>query len=157
MNRSQQLKPEMAEAKQQGFLNIGDASAASGVSAKMIRHYEQIKLIRPASRTFANYRIYSADEVYTLGFIKRARLIGFTTKQISALLSLWQNKDRSSAEVKKLALEHVTELQCKIREMQNMCEEINVLADHCHGDARPSCPILEGLALQAGRGNTLDH
>ena len=145
--RSVQLtKPETAEARHLGFFTIGEASTASGVSAKMIRHYEQIKLIKPAHRSYSNYRIYSTDEVYTLAFIKRARLLGFTTRQIGTLLSLWQNQSRSSAEVKKLAMAHANELENKIREMQTMRDQLMVLANSCHGDDRPGCPILEGLA-----------
>ena len=146
MRSIQQFKPEMAEARRSGFFTIGEASAASGVSAKMIRHYEQIKLISAANRSFANYRIYSTTEVDTLGFIKRARTLGFTTRQIADLLGLWQKQNRSSAQVKKLAMEHVQELEGKISEMQNMCDELKALANRCHGDDKPDCPILKGLA-----------
>ena len=149
MYHNSQTKPEMAEARQRGYFTIGEAAAASGVSAKMIRHYEQIKLITAANRSFANYRIYTTEEVYTLGFIKRARSLGFTTRQIADLLSLWQNQARSSSQVKQLAMAHVRELQEKIQQMQNMCDELEALAAHCHGDDRPACPILEGLTLTA--------
>jgi DNA-binding transcriptional MerR regulator len=88
----------LAEARERGFFNIGEAAQASGVSAKMIRHYELIGLIPPPGRTFTNYRIYTEEDVHTLRFIKRARLLGFPMKQIAVLLSLWQDKDRSSAE-----------------------------------------------------------
>ena len=147
MRKNTQPRPELAEARQKGFFNIGEASAISGVSAKMIRHYEQIGLIQAANRTFANYRVYNEADVHTLKFVKRARSLGFSIKQISVLLSLWQDKSRSSAEVKRLALEHVTELEEKIREMQIMSNAIKDLAQHCHGDHRPDCPIIEGLAL----------
>lgn len=146
MRNNTQSRPELFEARQKGFFNIGDASAISGVSAKMIRHYEQIGLIPAANRTFANYRIYSEADVHTLKFIKRARLLGFSIPQISVLLSLWQDKGRSSAEVKGLALAHVAELENKIRELQLMSNAIKRLAEHCHGDHRPDCPILENLA-----------
>ncbi len=146
MGRTTQPRPELAEARKEGFFNIGEAAQASGVSAKMIRHYEQIKLIPPANRTFTNYRIYSAEDVYTLQFIKRARTLGFSMKRIAVLLSLWQDKDRSSAEAKRLVLEHVAELEEKIRELQSMSDTLKNLADHCHGDDRPNCPILDDLA-----------
>lgn len=148
MRNNTQPRPELIEVRRKGFFNIGDASVISGVSAKMIRHYEQIGLIPAANRTFANYRIYSEADVHTLKFIKRARLLGFSIRQISVLLSLWQDKGRSSAEVKRLALEHAAELENKIRELQAMCGEIKRLARHCHGDHRPDCPILENLALE---------
>jgi MerR family copper efflux transcriptional regulator len=148
MRRSTQPRPELAEARQGGFFNIGEAAQASGVSAKMIRHYEQIELIPPANRTFTNYRIYSAEDVYTLQFIKRARTLGFSMKRIAVLLSLWQDKDRSSAEAKRLVLEHVAELEEKIRELQSMTDTLKDLADHCNGDHRPNCPILDDLARE---------
>lgn len=146
MRNNKQPRPEPAEARRKGLFNIGEVSAASGVSAKMIRHYEQIGLIPAANRTFANYRIYRETDVYTLKFIKRARTLGFSIQQISVLLNLWQDKARSSAEVKRLALAHVAELENKIREMQLMSDAVKRLAEHCHGDHRPDCPILEDLA-----------
>lgn len=145
--RNNRSRPELAEARQQGLFNIGEASAISGVSAKMIRHYEQIGLVPAANRTFANYRIYNEADVHTLKFIKRARQLGFSIQQIGVLLSLWQDKGRSSSEVKRMALEHVAELENRIREMQLMSDAIRSLANHCHGDHRPDCPILENLAL----------
>lgn len=149
MRRNNQPRPELADARQKGFFNIGEASQASGVSAKMIRHYEQIGLIPAANRTFANYRIYAAADVHTLQFIKRARTLGFSMKQIGTLLNLWQDKSRSSSEVKRLATEHVVELEGKIREMQVMTHALRQLVEHCHGDHRPDCPILDGLAVAA--------
>ncbi len=139
-------KPEMATARAHGLINIGEAAAASGVSAKSIRHYEQIGLIPPANRTFANYRLYREADVHTLRFIKSARALGFPIARISELLSLWQNQKRSSADVKKLALQHVAELDNHIRELQRMSNTLKELASHCHGDHRPECPILAGLA-----------
>jgi Cu(I)-responsive transcriptional regulator len=137
---------ELNEARQQGFFNIGEAAEASGVSAKMIRHYESIDLIRPAERTFANYRIYSQSEVHTLRFIRRARNLGFSMQQIKVLLGLWQDRNRSSAEVKRVAQEHVRDLEERIREMEAMKKALEALTHHCHGDHRPDCPILEDLA-----------
>lgn len=147
MRRNTQPRPEMAEARQKGFFNIGEASQASGVSAKMIRHYENIGLIPAANRTFANYRIYTSNDVHTLQFIKRARTLGFAIKQIAMLLSLWQDRSRSSSEVKQLASEHIDQLEQKIFEMQSMSNVLKQLVQHCHGDHRPDCPILDGLAI----------
>jgi MerR family copper efflux transcriptional regulator len=127
------------------MMNIGQAAKATGVTAKMIRHYESIGLIPKAHRTYGNYRIYGAGEIHTLQFIKRARSLGFSMKQVEALLALWQKK-RPSSEVKKLALQHVTELDERIREMEAMRSTLRKLASHCHGDQRPDCPILEDLA-----------
>lgn len=138
-------KPEMAAARSQGLLNIGEAAKASGVSAKSIRHYEQSGLIPPAHRTFANYRLYSPADVHTLRFIKSARGLGFSIPDIGKLLNLWQNQGRSSADVKKLALGHVAELDERIREMERMRDTLRNLARNCHGDKRPDCPILKGL------------
>lgn len=137
---------EMGEARQQGFFNIGEAAGASGVSAKMIRHYESIGLIAPADRTFSNYRIYTQSEVHTLQFIRRARRLGFSMVQIKTLLGLWQDRSRASSEVKRVAQEHVRDLEEKIRELEAMKKTLESLANHCHGDERPECPILEDLA-----------
>lgn len=139
-------RPELADALRQGLHNIGDAAAASGVSAKMIRHYESIGLIPPANRTFANYRLYGDDDLHRLRFIKRARSLGFSMKQIQQLLGLWSDPRRASAQVKKLAQSHAEELAQKVREMQAMQRTLEQLARHCHGDDRPSCPILDDLA-----------
>lgn len=127
-------------------LNIGAASDASGVSAKMIRHYEEVGLIPKARRTYSNYRTYSENDVHVLRFIRQARDLGFSVKQIGELLSLWQNRRRSSSRVKSLALEHIRELDEKIREMQAMKATLEQLAARCHGDERPDCPILDDLA-----------
>lgn len=126
-------------------MNIGEAATASGVSAKMIRHYEQIGVIPAAERTGSNYRVYSQNDVHTLQFVRRARDLGFSMKRIQTLLGLWQ-QHRPSREVKRLALEHVQELEGKIREMEAMKRTLEQLAEHCHGDHRPECPILEDLS-----------
>lgn len=128
------------------ILNIGEAAQASGVSAKMIRHYEAIGLLPRAQRSNANYRIYGPQDVHNLRFIHRARSLGFRLEDIRELLALWRNRQRSSAQVKKLALAHVAELEEKIAAMQEMAETLKHLAQHCHGDDRPDCPILEQLA-----------
>jgi Cu(I)-responsive transcriptional regulator len=125
---------------------IGRAAAVSGVSAKMIRHYESIGLIPKADRTASNYRTYDASDVHTLHFIQRARALGFSMKQIATLVSLWRNRMRPSASVQRLAKEHIAELQAKIESMQSMVRTLSELAHACHGDARPDCPILDDLA-----------
>lgn len=140
------IRPELSEAKDQGLHNIGEASALTGVSAKMIRHYESIGLIPPASRTFANYRLYNGADLHRLRFIRRARNLGFPMKQIEVLLGLWGDPNRSSAEVKQLARAHSDELAARIAEMQAMQRTLESLAAHCHGDHRPECPILDDLA-----------
>jgi MerR family copper efflux transcriptional regulator len=145
IRKQQPSKPEMAEARNQGLLNIGEASTASGVSAKSIRHYESVELIPPANRTYSNYRLYTQKDIQTLRFIKHARGLGFSIEQIKALLSLWQDRNRSSADVKRVALGHIRELNQKIGELESMRNTLQALAQHCHGDARPECPILEGL------------
>ena len=131
-------------------VNIGGAAKASGVTAKMIRHYEEIGLIPQARRTDAGYRRYSSNDVHTLRFIRQARKLGFSIKQIETLLGLWQNRRRASATVKRLAMEHVAELDRKINEMQVMKATLEQLATNCHGDGRPECPILDGLADDPG-------
>jgi len=127
-------------------MNIGEAARHSGVTAKMIRHYEGIGLIPKATRTFSGYRTYSANDVHTLRFVRQARNLGFSIKQIEQLLGLWRNQRRSSSKVKALALAHIEELDARITELQAMKRTLQDLAAHCHGDERPECPILEGLA-----------
>jgi Cu(I)-responsive transcriptional regulator len=127
-------------------MNIGQAAAASGVSAKMIRHYEDIGLTRAPGRTASNYRTYSENEVHVLRFIKRARTLGFGISDIKQLLGLWQNKSRPSAAVKRIAAQHIEELQRKIAELESMVRTLQHLERHCHGDQRPQCPILDELA-----------
>jgi MerR family copper efflux transcriptional regulator len=133
-------------------MNIGQAAQASGVSAKMIRYYESIGLIPKTVRTEAGYRVYSDHDVHTLRFIRRARDLGFSVEQIADLVSLWQDRERASKDVKAIALEHVTVLERKIRELQEMASTLTHLATNCHGDTRPHCPILEELATdEAGQ------
>lgn len=140
------LRPELADAREQGLHNIGEASVLSGVSAKMIRHYESTGLIPEAARTFAGYRLYSNADVHRLRFIKRARSLGFSMKQIETLLSLWNDRSRASADVKHLARAHADELAVRIAEMRAMQRTLEDLARRCHGDHRPDCPILDDLA-----------
>lgn len=125
---------------------IGKAAEISGVSAKMIRHYESIGLIPKAGRTLGNYRTYSDNDIHTLRFIKRSRALGFSIKQIATLVSLWRNRSRPSASVQRLAREHIAQLETKIEAMQAMVRTLDSLARACHGDARPECPILDDLA-----------
>jgi len=127
-------------------MNIGQAATASAVSAKMIRHYEQLGLLPKAPRTDAGYRQYDDASVHTLRFIRRARDLGFSMKEIAALLALWRNRRRASAEVKRIALAHADDLQRRIDEMQAMQRTLTHLAHCCHGDQRPECPILDDLA-----------
>jgi Cu(I)-responsive transcriptional regulator len=134
-----------AQAKDQEFYNIGRAAELSGVSAKMIRHYEAFGLIPKARRTSGDYRMYAASDLHTLRFIRRARDLGFSIKEISGLLNLWRNKRRASAEVKRLAMSHIEELDRKIEELRDMRGALAELAHKCHGDERPECPILEDL------------
>ena len=127
-------------------MNIGAAAQASGVSAKMIRHYEEIGLIPPANRSDAGYRTYSERDVHVLRFIRQGRVLGFSMKQITELIGLWLDQSRSSSKVKQLAQEHIRELDAKINELQVMKSTLERLASSCHGDSRPECPILDGLA-----------
>jgi len=137
---------EHADALQNGLLDIGRASKESGVSVKMIRHYEAIGLLKDVARTYANYRVYNASAIHTLRFIKRARTLGFSMEDIRELLALWQNRSRPSASVKKIAGGHLQDLRRRIAEMQSMVATLEHLTHHCHGDGRPECPILEDLA-----------
>ncbi len=126
-------------------MNIGQAAEASGVSAKMLRYYEAIGLIPKAGRTDAGYRTYGEADVNTLRFIRRARDLGLPIERIKLLVGLWRDKDRPSAEVKRIAAGHVAELRAKIAELAGMCAALQELADACHGDHRPECPILRDL------------
>jgi MerR family transcriptional regulator, copper efflux regulator len=129
-------------------MNIGQAAKASGVSAKMIRYYESIGLISQPDRTESNYRVYGANDVHTLRFIKRARSLGFSMEETSALLALWQDKTRASADVRQIATAHITDLETRIAELQEMAETLRHLVHCCSGDNRPDCPILSSLAGQ---------
>ncbi|HVK33961.1 MAG TPA: Cu(I)-responsive transcriptional regulator [Burkholderiaceae bacterium] len=132
-------------------MNISAASRASGVSAKMIRHYESLGLVPGVRRSESGYRQYDQTTVHLLRFIRRARDLGFDTKEIAALLALWRNKRRSSAEVKRIALQHVDGLEARIAALQSMQRTLSHLAHCCHGDERPDCPILDDLAADEER------
>lgn len=127
-------------------MNIGEAAKASGISAKMIRYYETIGLIGRATRSESGYRHYSQADVHTLSFIRRARDLGFTVEQIGELLALWRDRSRASADVKRLALAHVSALEHKAAELRTMSLTLRSLAARCQGDDRPDCPIVEDLA-----------
>ena len=127
-------------------MNIGQASKASGVSVKMIRYYESIGLIKSALRTESGYRVYSDNDIHTLRFISQARDLGFSVEQMEDLLALWRDRSRASADVKAIATQHIEALQEKARALQAMSDTLRHLADHCHGDDRPECPIIEGFA-----------
>ena len=137
-------------------MNIGQASAASGVSAKMIRYYEQAGLIPAADRSHAGYRIYGDVDVHRLRFIRRARDLGFSVAEISELLDLWNDRSRRSADVKRLAQSHIAGLEERIAKLRQMAATLQTLADCCAGDDRPDCPILAGLEQPTGTGQYPD-
>lgn len=132
---------------QNNLYNIGQAAKASGISTKMIRHYEEVGLLPTANRTFSGYRTYNHQDIHMLRFIRHARDLGFSIKQIGDLLSLWRDKNRSSSKVKLLASEHIDMLNQKIQELNRMKSALVRLVNCCHGDERPDCPILDELAL----------
>ncbi len=125
---------------------IGEAAARSGVSVKMVRHYEALGLLPAVARTDAGYRMYTTREVHTLRFIRRARDLGFSMAEIAELLKLWQNRRRASADVKRIAMAHVADLDRRLAELTAMRRTLETLAACCHGDDRPDCPILDELA-----------
>jgi len=145
---------ELADARRAGFFNIGEAALESGVTAKMIRHYESLGLLRPARRSEGGYRLYEPADLHVLRFIRRARALGFSMTDIGRLLGLWRDRRRASADVRRIAREHLGGLDRKIAELQSMRRTLEHLVDHCHGDSRPDCPILDDLSLArpAGRG-----
>lgn len=127
-------------------MNIGEAARLSGVSAKMVRHYEALGLLPRVVRSASGYRQYGQAEVHTLRFIRRARELGFSMAEIADLLRLWQNRERASADVKRIAKAHIADLDRRIAEMSGMRRTLENLVHCCHGDARPQCPILDELA-----------
>lgn len=134
-----------------GAMNIGEAAKASGVSAKMIRHYESVGLFPEAARTDAGYRQYGERELNTLRFIRQSRDLGFSIEQIRELLGLWQNRKRPSRQVKALAQAHIEELDAKLQELQAMKATLAHLVHCCQGDDRPECPIIDTLASAEAR------
>jgi len=129
-------------------MNIGQAAKHSGLSAKMIRYYESIGLLRPAGRSDSGYRRYGEQDLHVLAFIKRSRDLGFSLEEVGKLLALWQDRERASADVKALALAHVDELNRKIGELTALRDTLSELVQHCQGDHRPDCPILRDLEGQ---------
>ncbi len=129
-----------------GLMTIGQAARASGVSAKMIRYYESIALVAPAERGESGYRYYTGSDVHRLRFVRRARDLGFSVETIANLLALWQDRSRHSADVKAVAHDHVAKLRQKIAELESMVATLEHLSQHCHGDDRPDCPIIDELA-----------
>jgi Cu(I)-responsive transcriptional regulator len=127
-------------------MNIGEAAQSTGVSAKMIRHYERIGLIEPAGRTASGYRIYGEDDLHALRFIRRARQLGFSLEETQRLLLLWKDRSRASAEVKRLALRHLRDIEERIAELEGVSATLRDLLGHCRGDRGPACPIIEELA-----------
>ncbi len=130
-------------------MNIGEAAKTSGVSAKMIRHYESVGLLPEAARTDSGYRQYTAKEVSTLRFVRQSRDLGFSIEQIRALLGLWQDRKRPSRQVRALAQAHIEELEEKLKELHSMKATLEHLVQCCHGDDRPDCPIIDTLAHES--------
>lgn len=131
-------------------MNIGQASQASSVSAKMIRYYEEIGLLPPVARKESGYRIYGEDDIHRLRFIRRARDLGFPVAEIRGLMGLWNDRSRHSADVKRLAQAHIAELHRRIADLRQMADTLQALVDRCAGDDRPDCPILAGLLAEGG-------
>jgi MerR family copper efflux transcriptional regulator len=129
-----------------GPFNIGEAARQSGVSAKMVRHYESLGLLGEVARTDSGYRQYSSADVHTLQFVRRSRDLGFSMAEIGELVSLWRNRRRTSASVRRIAEKHSAELAQRIEAMQSMQRTLKHLIHCCHGDERPDCPILDDLA-----------
>ncbi|AZL75803.1 Cu(I)-responsive transcriptional regulator [Pseudomonas oryziphila] len=127
-------------------MNIGQAARHSGLSAKMIRYYESIGLLRPARRSDSGYRLYGPEDLHSLAFIKRSRDLGFSLEEVAKLLTLWQDRQRASADVKALATQHIDALNRRIEELVNLRDTLGELIAHCQGDDRPDCPILKDLA-----------
>lgn len=131
-------------------MNISHAAKQSGVPAKTIRYYESIGLIPPATRLENGYRDYADNDVATLRFINQARNLGFSIKDVESLITLWQDHNRASADVKQLALDHIREIDQRMEELQAVRETLVDLTKRCHGDDRPDCPILQGLEKPLG-------
>lgn len=127
-------------------MNIGEVARRSGVSAKMVRYYESVGLIAAAARSGSGYRVYTPADAHVLQFIRRARDFGLPMERIRVLVGLWRDSGRASRDVKRVALEHVTELRSKVAELTAMADTLQDLADRCEGDGRPDCPILKDLA-----------
>ena len=127
-------------------MNIGQAAKLSGLSVKTVRYYADIKMVQPARNLQSGYRRYSSDDVAKLNFIGKARRFNFSINECRELLSLYENQNRPSKEVKKITLEKVSEIDKKLNELKNLRDELNYLANNCNGDDRPNCPILEAFS-----------
>ncbi len=127
-------------------MNIGDVAVATGLPAKTIRFYESVGLIAPPARSDGNYRLYDDRHVQTLRFIQRARQLGFSVKEVGALVALWHDKRRASADVRRLATAHLRDIDARIAELRRIRQTLQSLVERCHGDHRPDCPILDELA-----------
>ena len=149
MRRTSVATLDLADAKRAGFLNISEVAKDTGVSAKMIRHYESLGLLKAAKRTYGGYRIYDEKDVHLLRFIRRARDLGFGIKEVDRLLGLWQDRRRASADVRRVAQQHLADLDDKIAALESMRRTLEHLIEDCRGDHRPDCPILEDLAQVA--------
>lgn len=144
MRQTNQLEHDLRPTGRGSCASIGEAARASGVSEKMIRHYESIGLLRPA-REANGYRRYGEADIAVLRFIRHARDLAFPLEEVRRLLALWRDRGRASAEVRAIALAHVAALEEKADSLRRMADSLRHLAQHCHGDARPDCPILDGL------------
>jgi len=133
------------------MMTIGDAARHSGVSARMIRHYEKLGLLPKATRSGSGYRFFGESDLRTLDFIRRARDLGFAVEDIARLMNLWQNRRRRSADVKRLVQRHLRRLEEKSDEIEDMRRALRHLVTHCHGNERPDCPIIEDLSRGGGR------
>lgn len=140
---------ELADARRRGWLSIKQAAEAARVSAKMIRHYEQVGLLGKARRTTAGYRIYDETDVQTLRFVRRARDLGFSIREISDLLALWQDKERASTDVAKMAQDHIAQLDSRISELQVIRRSLQHLSEKVQRNERPEHPVLEDHAAEA--------
>ncbi|MBL8805638.1 MAG: Cu(I)-responsive transcriptional regulator [Rhodospirillales bacterium] len=138
-------------------MNIGEAAAAAGVSAKTIRYYESIGLMRAPARSAGGYRVYTPEDVHTLRFAGRARDLGFSIEEIGDLLALWRDRRRASADVKRIALGHIADLEAKIASLESMVATLRHLSRTCQGDGRPDCPILTSLAEAAPAAHAQCH
>ncbi|MBA6118593.1 Cu(I)-responsive transcriptional regulator [Pseudomonas putida] len=127
-------------------MNIGQAARRSGLSTKMIRYYESIGLLKPATRSDSGYRLYQPQDLHSLAFIKRSRDLGFSLEEVGKLLTLWQDRQRASADVKALATQHIDALNQRIDELVSLRDTLSELVAHCQGNDRPDCPILKDLA-----------
>ena len=142
---------ELADARRAGLMNIGDAARASGASAKMIRHYETLGLLKRARRSLGGYRLYDDTDIHTLRFIRRSRDLGFSMADVNRLLGLWRDRRRASAEVRRIAQAHISDLDRRIAEMEDLRRTLQHLVHHCRGDRRPECPILDDLSNTSGQ------